>query len=658
MGDRVSVERVARPVFIVALMIAILPVAAGLAARSATAQDDGAGLIDATSYESPQFGYALTWDESWTARERDVTSNEGGFDTITIRHDTGSVRVSGRADDYPAIEFLNDTVDLIEANADVSETVRESLDGEVPFVELTADRDHLIVEAYTLPDSDAVVVLMLRAQERDFEAALAAARESVTLDGTPVLQGGDGGSPTVAAGETPEGDEGTPETATPGATNEGIDGETYTSPTYGYRLTWDANIWEAESRTRDDGYNELRLESPSATLAIWSGPYYAGDPAACLQGEAGFFETEDPAIADWQPAEDAEGEPIAGETTSASYGVFTLTYTDPENVEAEPVALVDYIECRSLVEGESVLVIFATMTPERYNDTIDDVLRITNAVDLGGDEGEGATPAPATPAADVTIPPNPAAPASPPAVTPVPATPTMAIPPTPTPTPLPATPFPATPTVAIPPTPTPPPVTPVPATPTVAIPPTPTPLPATPVPASPMATPEGSPVGTPVTAGVSTGLDGTTFTSPSFGFSITIPSDWSVTGETIAASEELLVLSNGTSQITIQATSRYRGDLEGCVAEAHARAAADPTFADLAPDTTGTGDPFEGSNADAAYANFTYTGSDGETYAHFVSCRAIAEGESYLILTQDVAYDAYATQRQARRQIENAIVLP
>ncbi len=626
MGDRVSAGRVARPVFIVALMIAMLPLVAGFAGRSATAQDEGAGLIDAMSYESPQFGYALSWDESWSARERDVTSNDGGFDTITLRHDTGTVRVSGRADDYPAIEFLNDTVDLIAANADASETVREDLDGEIPFVELTADRDRLFVEAYTLPDSGAVAVLTLRAREGDFETALTAARESVTLDDVPVLQGGEAGPPPGAADDVaddPAGDAATPDVVPPGSTSDGIDGDTYTSPTYGYRLTWDANIWEAESRASDDGYNELRLESPSVTLAVWSGPYYAGDPAACLRGEAGFFETDDPAITDWRPAEDAEGEPIAGETTSASYGVFNLTYTDPENAEAEPVALIDYIECRSLVEGESVLVIFATTTPERYNDTIDDVLRITNAVDLGGDEGEGATPAapaspatPATPAIDVTPPPTPAAPASPPAASPIPATPVVAIRPTPTP------------------------------------------LPVTPVPASPVATPVGTPLGTPVTAGVSTGLDGTTFTSPSFDFSITIPSAWSVTGETIAASEELLVLSNGTSQITLQATSRYRGDLEGCVADARARAAADPTFADLAPDTTGTGDPFEGSNADAAYANFTYTGSDGETYAHFVSCRAIAEGESYLILTQDVAYDAYATQRQARRQIENAIVLP
>lgn len=622
MVQRRCARLVTRPLFIASLTVALmftllsalLPVFGSL---PVVAQGEGSGLIDGTSYESPQFGYTLTWDDAWSARERDVTSNDGGFDTITIRHDSGTVRVSGRADDYPAIDFLNDTVDLIAANADASETVRESLDGDVPSVEMTADRDHLIVEAHALPESGAVVVLTLRAREGVFATALAAARESITLDDEPVMQGGESGSPTVVADDT---DDATPDTATPGATNEGIDGESYTSPTYGYRLTWDGNIWEAESRVGDDGYNELRLESPSATLAIWSGPFYEGDPAACLKGESGFFETEDPAITDWQPAEDADGEPIAGETANASYGVFNLTYSDPENEDAEPVELIDYIECRALVEGETVLVIFATTTPERYNDTIDDVLRITNAIDPAGDEGASGdgTPAPATPAIDVTPDASPpATPAGTPAASPAPATPAAAVP-----------------------------STPVPATPL-----------ATPV-ATPLGTPGGTPAGPPSPVVEVTGLDGSTFTSPGFGFSIEIPSTWSVDNEFIAREYEKLVLTNGTSVVTLQATREYSGDPEGCVAFAYEQIADLPAFTDLAPDVTGSGEPFEGSNSDAAYASYTYTGADDETYAHFVSCRAIAEGESYLILTQDVPYDAYATQRQARRQIEDAIVFP
>lgn len=556
MRDRV----LARPLFIIALMIAMLP---SLASGPVAAQgDNSSGLLDSTSYESPQFGYGLGWDDSWSARQRDITSNEGGFDTITIRHDAGTLRVSGRADEDPAIDFLNDTVDLIASNADATEIVSENLEREIPSVEFTADSDHVIVEAHALPESGAVVVLTLRARESEFSTALAAARESVTFNDESILVDEDASSAEAPDTATPEADPAAPSDAsTPAASNDGIDGEAYTSPTYGYSLTWDANIWEAESLVGEDGYNELRLESPSASLSIWSGAFYDGDPAACLQGESDFFETDDPSVSDWQPAEDAEGNPISGETSSTSYGVFKLTYTDPETEDAEPVDLIDYIECRSLADGESVLVIFATTTPERYNDSIEDVLRITNAIEIAGENGEtnAATPDAGTPAA------------SPEALT---------------------------------------------------------------------------------------GLAGSTFTSPSFGFSLDIPSAWAVDDEVIGEDYELLVLNNGTSLVSLQATGEYSGDLEGCVAFAYEQVADDPAFADLEPDVTGTGDPFEGSNAEGAYANFTYTGPNDEKYAHFISCRAIVEGESYLILTQDVAYDAYATQRQSRRQIENAIVLP
>jgi len=552
-----------RPGVIIALIVAMLP---SLASGPVAAQGDSSGLVDGTSYESPQFGYTLSWDDSWAARQRDITSNQGGFDTITIRHDTGTLRVSGRADDEPAIDFLNDTVDLIARNADASAIVSENLEGEIPSIEFTADRDHLIVEAYSLPDSGAVVVLTLRAQESEFATSLAAARANIALNDEPILRDEGAPSAEAPAPATPEADDlPPPDAATPEASSEGIDGETYTSPTYGYSLIWDANIWEAESLVGEDGYNELRLASPSVTLSIWSGPYYEGDPASCLEGEAEYFEGSDPSVSDWQPAEDADGNPIAGETSNASYGVFTLSYTDPETEDAEPVELVDYMECRSLVEGESVLVIFATTTPERYNDAIEDVLRITNAIELAGEDGEPDAPTPD-------------------AGTPV---------------------------------------------------------------AIPGASPEGL-----------SGLAGSIFTSPSFGFSLDIPPVWSVDDEIIAEEYELLVLNNGTSLVTLQATDQYSGDLEGCVAFAYAQVADVPAFADLEPDVTSTGDPFEGSNAEGAYANFTYTGPDDEKYAHFISCRAIVEGESVLILTQDVPYDAYATQRQARRQIENAIVLP
>lgn len=594
-------------------VLALLPALAMTGSVGGAAQDDASGLLDETTYESPQFDYTVSWDETWSARQRDVSSNPGGFDVITLRNGDGMLRVAGRSDDISAEDFLQNTVDLITRNADTSEIIAET-DGDVPSVELTADRDHAILEAHTLTDNGAVVVITLIAREADFADALAAAQATVLLNDEPIFAGATTSEATPAATgdateaattETIEGDateavttEPAGEDATPEATEipaeeegtpvgaiateppledapgEGISGATYTSPTYGFGVAWNDTIWQAEAQVGEDGFDELELIAASGTLYIWAGDVYNGDPAACLQGESEFFANDDPAITDWAPAEDADGEPITGETSNAAYGVFTLTYTDQTEEDAESVNLVDYIECRELVPGEAVMIILATSTPEQYNDHIEDVLTITNQIELAGeDDPTGATPV-------ATSAPEGLSPAD--------------------------------------------------------------------------ATPEASPD---ASRGERTGLAGTSFISPTFGFSLDIPVDWSVEDETIAEGDERLVMTNGVSTVTLYATDAYTGDLEGCVDYARDLIEDEPAFADLQLDKRADGSPFQGSDTRGAYANFTYTGADNLQFALFVQCQYIVEDESVLILSQDVPYDQYSAERQARRQIENAITL-
>ncbi|MDQ3539136.1 MAG: hypothetical protein M3440_00470, partial [Chloroflexota bacterium] len=374
---------------LLAVMLGTLPALAMTGSVTAAAQDDSSGLLDETTYESPQFGYTVSWDDTWWARQRDVSSNPGGFDVITIRNGDGTLRITGRADDDTAADVLQDTVDLITRNADTSEIITET-EGDVPSVEFTADRDHVIVEAHTLSDNGAVVVVTLTARESAFADALAAAQSTVLLDDAPIFAG-----PADAIDSTPSSADGTtaeatvagqddastpavrataeataerqeapaspaaspatvevadpPATATPevtgeataevgtpeGATDdpaadetqgEGIVDAVYTSPTYGFTVEWNDDVWEAEDRVGEDGFNELELLSATGSLYVWSGEFYDGDPAACLQGESDFYENDDPAVTRWAPAENADGEPITGETANASYGVFTLTY--------------------------------------------------------------------------------------------------------------------------------------------------------------------------------------------------------------------------------------------------------------------------------------------------------------------------------------------
>jgi hypothetical protein len=154
------------------------------------------------------------------------------------------------------------------------------------------------------------------------------------------------------------------------------------------------------------------------------------------------------------------------------------------------------------------------------------------------------------------------------------------------------------------------------------------------------------------------GFDGNTFTSPSFGFTLEVPADWAVADESLAGNDETVVLDNGTSVITLHATDAYAGDLPGCVDYVRSLDEENPAYQDLTLELTTDGDPFQGADDRSAYMLLSYTGDDGEQWAHFIHCQSIVEGESVLILTQDAPFDDYASERGARRQIQNAIDLP
>jgi len=541
---------------VLVLLLATLPVLGSTAPETPGWQAGG------DAYESPQFGYVVQWDEQWAERERETTSDEGGLDSMVLSNNDGRVEVAGQADDLAADEFLDEMVSLLTGDAIDIEIVSEDRDGDVPTVELTTGRDHLLLEAQTV--DGAVVVVALRAREADYAAALASAQDGITLNDTPVFSG----EAAAPAGDPVEPTE--EPTEEPGA--DGIDDGSYTSPNHGFTVSWD-DAWEATETTGTGDFDELRLTSSTGGISILSGSFYGGDPETCLTGEDTYFGTEDPNVRDWEPAVDANGDPVAGSGDGLAYGVFTFTYGGEDDGYVD---LVDYIECRSLIAGETTLEILASTTPDLYEEHIAAVLAITNAIEMP----EGAEPVePADPALpDFGTQSQPA---------------------------------------------------------------------------------EGTPeAGATPEPGGESGLDGATFTSPSFGWSLEAPAGWTIEGESIAAGDETLVVGNGLSTISLHATDAYTGDLSGCIAFARELLDADPLYADLRVDATSSGEAFQGADDRSAFARFTYTGADGEKWAHFVDCRYIVEGESVLIVSQDVPYDEYTAERQARRQIQRAIEFP
>lgn len=571
-----------------ALLIATLPML-GLAAPGMHAWQAGPG-----AYESPQFGYVVEWGEQWAERERETISDVGGADSMVLSNNEGRVQVVGQADDVSVDEALDEMIAMF---GDAAEVVSDNRDGDVPSVELATDRERMLLEGQTV--DGAVVVVTLRARDDDYETALTAAQDGITLNGTAVLTGepaqptGEAQEPTEEPVEpTEEPDDPTEEpsesTEEPGAS--GLDGTTYTSEEHEFSVAWD-DAWEAtENGGGTSDFHELRLTASTGSILILSGPFYDGDPETCLAGENAYFSGEDPTVEDWAPAVDAAGAPVTGSGDNLAWGVFTFTYASEDE---GPIDLVDYIECRALAPGETILEILVSSRPDQYEAHMAAALAITNAIEMP----EGAAVDPVEP--------------------PVPDFSAQAAPSDGTPE-----------------------------------------TEGTPI---SIATPgaEASPAmnEAPGTSGES-GLDGATFTSPSFGWSLEVPEGWTVENESIAAGDETLVISNGLSTISLHATDAYSGDLPGCIGFARNLLAEDPRYEDLRLDATVSGEAFQGADDRSAFALFSYTGPDDERRAHFVDCRYIVPEESVLIVSQDVPYDQYPAERLARRQIQRAIEFP
>ncbi|HEX5498246.1 MAG TPA: hypothetical protein VFX03_03430, partial [Thermomicrobiales bacterium] len=136
-----------------------------------------------------------------------------------------------------------------------------------------------------------------------------------------------------------------------------IQGSTYTSPTYGYSVSWNSRIWTADPQATleaagPNALDRLLLYNNNGTLYIEGSRNYGGDPNACIGGEAQALGSES-GVTNFAPLKGANGQPVAGAQNGAAFAAFTATLTTPNGTNVD---VGDYLECRTLVGGESVIV--------------------------------------------------------------------------------------------------------------------------------------------------------------------------------------------------------------------------------------------------------------------------------------------------------------
>ena len=360
---------------LVALLIAVVPIAGGTTTLLRSLQ------IDGSRYESPQFGYVVGWDQQWAGLDRHVVSLKGDRDEMMLSNNEGRLWVIGYPADVNKSEALTTTLDRFTGSA--SEVVITGMDNtaDLPYADLTADRDHVQIEVQ--PVEDATVAIVLVAREEDFNGALMAAQAGVFLnDGAilmqePVPAVPSRATPTEEPTEEPEAT-GEP-TEVPGATEEPTEepvdsGETWVSEQFGVSLDLPPGWTIGGEGTAEGTADTLTITNGTSTITLYLTSQYDGDLEGCIsfaQDLAG----DDPTYDDLKLQATDNGEPYQGSDDRSAYALFSYTGEDD-------VPMAWYVHCQYIEEGESVLILMQDVPQDQYQAQRKDRAAVLNAIDL------------------------------------------------------------------------------------------------------------------------------------------------------------------------------------------------------------------------------------------------------------------------------------
>lgn len=391
----------------------ILATLAPLRGNAVSAQSDG--LTGDQGYESPQFGYEVSWDDPWSADERGTRTRADREDRLVLRDEGSGAELTIRG--LFTEEAPRDVVDGLIADREDGEedvTVEDQgrrggrastlisytgSDGDVyEYVEVSeidAGQNVLIVDLVASTGDFADAVDALAAIERDGDA--------VFQDEPAAPEGTNGGDPTV----TPTEDDGSvrrrpnfptddpTEEPTAASDQEGVDGNTFTSPNFDFSVSWDPDIWTVDTTSIDRNGDQISLEARDGSLVLQGESSFGGDLEECVATitDSAAEGTDTVEVTDVEAFDDENGDPIEGSSRDSAYvaNFYTATFQGSEE------QFVYYVECRTLVEGESELVILQFVSnPDDYPDQAaarEDVVQSVETAESNGTDRRTPTPA-------------------------------------------------------------------------------------------------------------------------------------------------------------------------------------------------------------------------------------------------------------------------
>lgn len=314
--------------------------------------------VDGDTFTGVNFDWSVTWDEDdWAL---DAQNTDDGEDILMLENAGGAwALVTFLTDGHKtdADECASGWLRTMAGVQGVTDFERDDtldtprLPDDAAGNAYTYTQDDIAVAAYVecrvFPGDDAVLAMVLSADPDAYDEKIALFGDLLDT----LTMGGDAASDT----ETDDG-AGT----TVAGSGIDLDAESYVSPTYGFELGWsgtgfDAITEEEEVNALPDdlALDRLLLFQPGAKLYIEGRNDYDGDAARCIETESDILAFHD-GVSEFEPVENERGFPEAGETgAGGEYATYRLT----QEQDGETITRIAYVECRTLVEGEAVMVI-------------------------------------------------------------------------------------------------------------------------------------------------------------------------------------------------------------------------------------------------------------------------------------------------------------
>jgi hypothetical protein len=146
-----------------------------------------------------------------------------------------------------------------------------------------------------------------------------------------------------------------------------VEGETWTSPTYGFSVSWAGTDWEVDpsgtlTAAGPERLDRVHLLNGVSSLYFEGATRDEGDLSSCVAEEANLLAQES-GVSEIRPYRDSEGVQFIADGPNSSAAAFSLTLS----IAGEDVELVDYVECRTLIPDEAVIVITLVTEPTAFD---------------------------------------------------------------------------------------------------------------------------------------------------------------------------------------------------------------------------------------------------------------------------------------------------